>query len=45
MKNRGLGAVEMILILVVLIILVLVFRPVLVSFASDVIRCVKGGMM
>ena len=45
MKNRGLGMVEIILILTVLIVLVLVFRPVLVQFASDVIRCAKGGMV
>lgn len=45
MKNRGLGTVEIILILTVLIVLVLVFRPALVQFVSDVIRCAKGGMI
>ena len=45
MKNRGLGMVEIILILTVLIVLVLVFRPTLVQFVSDVIRCAKGGMI
>ena len=29
----------------VLIVLVLVFRPALVQFVSDVIRCAKGGMI
>ena len=45
MKNRGLGMVEIILILTVLIVLVLVFRPALVQFILDVIRCAKGGMI
>ena len=41
----GMGMVEIILILTVLIVLVLVFRPALVPFVSDVIRCTKGGMI
>lgn len=45
MKNGGFGVVEVVLILTVLFILILVFRPALISFVSDVVRSVKGGII
>ena len=43
-KLPGVGG-KVAYILTVLIVLVLVFRPALVQFVSDVIRCAKGGMI
>lgn len=45
MKNKGLGMVEIMLILTVLIVLGVAYRPVLVRFISDVVPGVKGGMV
>lgn len=45
MKNRGLGMVEILLILTVLIVLGLAYRPALFRFISYVIPGVKGGMV